>query len=523
MREGWLVLEHATGRRFFHLARDRMTVGSDPKNDVRIDDPSVSDLHAVIVRSPGGFSLIDAGSGSAATVNGISAPVRPLEEGDRVRLGDARLVFLAHAPQLEPPRRIMLRKAAASRPVLRRWPIALAAGAGFLLTAGILLTLTLSRPDPEPVAWASEPPILKPLSSPGAEIPPPPAPPNAVELNSRSEDLLVIRPLDDLLAMVDRPDPEPPEPPKRAEEPPPEPRRESPPAPPPPVEAKPPEPPPAPEPRPQPRKLSYIEFREIEKSARDAIDTYVLPKFEVEPAKAAILRVAEVNSHESVDLCFKILSDLERARAELKSKAKAIEQWLQNPPSAASESILRQRDLQEKKLAIYRRDLVHLAEVEPVVVRALGEFTSDEALERLLQKARLSKEVRVRSEAAGALEKGGSDRHISAIASWIDGEKEEEIREKLVRAVGRIARPNELLIKVLCAEARARSNPASLRQQALDALGAIGSKRAVPSLIDLLKDPEWGAQTHRVLCRIAGTDIEGSVSAWKAWYEKNKL
>lgn len=74
---------------------DTVLVGRASSNDVCVDDPSVSKLHARITRAEDGMlSLHDAGSKNGTFRDG--EPVRePVElgDGDRVRLGDRRFTF----------------------------------------------------------------------------------------------------------------------------------------------------------------------------------------------------------------------------------------------------------------------------------------------------------------------------------------------------------------------------------------------------------------------------------------------
>ncbi|SBT50504.1 FHA domain-containing protein [Micromonospora auratinigra] len=73
------------------------TIGRAPGNEVPIDSPLVSRLHALVERFPPGWVLRDLGSTNGTMVNGVPLrEARTLREGDRVEIGPARLVF--HAP-----------------------------------------------------------------------------------------------------------------------------------------------------------------------------------------------------------------------------------------------------------------------------------------------------------------------------------------------------------------------------------------------------------------------------------------
>lgn len=82
------------GRRNVELDGDRVTVGKDDQNDVVLDDPTVSRLHAVLEHFAAGWCVSDLGSSNGTFVNGerIWAQQR-LRHGDEIRVGRTRLLF----------------------------------------------------------------------------------------------------------------------------------------------------------------------------------------------------------------------------------------------------------------------------------------------------------------------------------------------------------------------------------------------------------------------------------------------
>jgi predicted component of type VI protein secretion system len=81
-------------RRVLLLDGERLTVGSAPDNDVVVDDPSVSRVHADVQQLNGRWFLEDCGSRNGTNVNGrrLTGMV-PLRSDDEVVLGRARLQF----------------------------------------------------------------------------------------------------------------------------------------------------------------------------------------------------------------------------------------------------------------------------------------------------------------------------------------------------------------------------------------------------------------------------------------------
>jgi DNA-binding CsgD family transcriptional regulator len=73
---------------------ERVTLGRSSTNDVFVDHPTVSRMHAVIDKLGGGWSVRDLSSTNGTFVNGERVwTERPLREGDELRLGDVRVAF----------------------------------------------------------------------------------------------------------------------------------------------------------------------------------------------------------------------------------------------------------------------------------------------------------------------------------------------------------------------------------------------------------------------------------------------
>src|SRR5271166_546726 len=78
----------------FSLDKPTIAIGSHPKNDVVVDDTTVSRRHATITRKAGGFELADLGSTNGTFVNGVrvNRPVA-LKPGDEIKFGSVRFAF----------------------------------------------------------------------------------------------------------------------------------------------------------------------------------------------------------------------------------------------------------------------------------------------------------------------------------------------------------------------------------------------------------------------------------------------
>jgi pSer/pThr/pTyr-binding forkhead associated (FHA) protein len=71
----------------------RILAGRAPTADLRIDDPSVSRLHARIEMLDDGVYVEDLGSRNGTTVNGVLSEGQRLTAGDEIRIGAASIIF----------------------------------------------------------------------------------------------------------------------------------------------------------------------------------------------------------------------------------------------------------------------------------------------------------------------------------------------------------------------------------------------------------------------------------------------
>lgn len=78
----------------FFIDKDRLSIGRDPHNDVRIDDPAVSREHAAILSVGNDCIIEDAGSSNGTYVNGARIGRQILRHGDVLHFGAYHLRFV---------------------------------------------------------------------------------------------------------------------------------------------------------------------------------------------------------------------------------------------------------------------------------------------------------------------------------------------------------------------------------------------------------------------------------------------
>jgi DNA-binding CsgD family transcriptional regulator len=97
---GYLEVWTPSGRELVALEAGRLTVGTDPANDLALPaDPTLSRLHAVLERYEAGWCVRDLGSRNGTFVNGQRIwSERALRPGDELRVGATRLVYRGDEP-----------------------------------------------------------------------------------------------------------------------------------------------------------------------------------------------------------------------------------------------------------------------------------------------------------------------------------------------------------------------------------------------------------------------------------------
>lgn len=80
----------------FEINKPEVSIGRELKNDLILDDPRVSRMHAVVVKGDGGATLRDLGSGNGTFVNGHRIQPKvdfKLKNEDQVKLGSCTITY----------------------------------------------------------------------------------------------------------------------------------------------------------------------------------------------------------------------------------------------------------------------------------------------------------------------------------------------------------------------------------------------------------------------------------------------
>lgn len=98
----YLVFDEGGRSRIVSLERDWTRIGRSLAADVRLDDPTISRRHALIVRGPDGVRVLDDRSLNGVFVNDKRVEWQTLADGDEIVVGRYRLHFLVASAAAAP-------------------------------------------------------------------------------------------------------------------------------------------------------------------------------------------------------------------------------------------------------------------------------------------------------------------------------------------------------------------------------------------------------------------------------------
>ncbi|MCW2989540.1 MAG: hypothetical protein JWM73_134 [Solirubrobacterales bacterium] len=95
----YLIFEESNEVRVVALQRDWTRIGRSLAADVRLDDPTISRRHALVVRGPDSVRVLDDRSLNGVFVNGARVEWQTLSDGDEIVVGRYRVHFVSLSPE----------------------------------------------------------------------------------------------------------------------------------------------------------------------------------------------------------------------------------------------------------------------------------------------------------------------------------------------------------------------------------------------------------------------------------------
>lgn len=159
-----LLVQESSGVREFELVDNEVQIGRELDNVLRIADPSISRHHAVIRKIATGYEVQDLGSSNGVLLNGSKVQSSPLQDGDRITLGQVQITFADPKPAESPLGTVRI-----SPEDMRRVQ-------GITPESPVPVPAPIPAPVPPPAPIAAPAPSI-PLATPPAPPAPPVAPP----------------------------------------------------------------------------------------------------------------------------------------------------------------------------------------------------------------------------------------------------------------------------------------------------------------------------------------------------------
>ncbi len=97
IEQNFLVLQRSEAPATVQLSRARVSIGSDPDCDLRLLDPAVARMHALIV--VGQSKTVIRGLAEGIMLNGAPLTEAEIQPGDMLRVGDSQVIFLSQDQQ----------------------------------------------------------------------------------------------------------------------------------------------------------------------------------------------------------------------------------------------------------------------------------------------------------------------------------------------------------------------------------------------------------------------------------------
>ncbi len=98
-----LIIRQGGSSRDFPLTKDTVSIGRTPENDIELKDSLISRKHTSIVKKGERYVVYDLGSSNGTFVNRDRIEMKPLDNGDVIRVGDSELQYVEDGNTRPPP------------------------------------------------------------------------------------------------------------------------------------------------------------------------------------------------------------------------------------------------------------------------------------------------------------------------------------------------------------------------------------------------------------------------------------
>src|ERR1041384_2375756 len=89
-----LIIKQGGQSRDFPITKESLCIGRTPENDIELKDSMISRRHTSIVKKGDRYVVYDLGSSNGTFVNHERVEMKPLDNGDVIRVGDTELHYV---------------------------------------------------------------------------------------------------------------------------------------------------------------------------------------------------------------------------------------------------------------------------------------------------------------------------------------------------------------------------------------------------------------------------------------------
>ena len=100
-----LIVKQGGSSREVPLSKDTISIGRTPENDIELKDSLISRKHTSIVKKGDRYVVYDLGSSNGTFVNRERIEMKPLDNGDIIRVGDSEIHYVEESNTRPPPPR----------------------------------------------------------------------------------------------------------------------------------------------------------------------------------------------------------------------------------------------------------------------------------------------------------------------------------------------------------------------------------------------------------------------------------
>jgi hypothetical protein len=240
----------------------------------------------------------------------------------------------------------------------------------------------------------------------------------------------------------------------------------------------------------------------LESFLTECVDGYVIPPFDANTFRAALLRVKDAG------VVLRLFERVDRELGQVKAESMAFRRQLQAMPEIpkdGAEQEKRRVDGLRKRIAICDRQMETLDLINLSLMGTLNGEASEESL--LFMLGRYSKfSPRLRAYVLEVAGVHATPKHAEAISQLFLKEQDLPLLDRFPAALARVGTPSDAAVARLCALGSEVNRSRRFRHACMKTVVQVGNRACLPQLRALLDDEVVGYEAYQAFRRISGVD-----------------